>query len=377
MALEYIEDYIEFLFGSLDKDGKPNSGLSFNPVIKLATYDKSPVSSMGGYCARARTNKLEECLTDRQIGLARKIVAKYRRQLGEHGVILPEDVDAMPARHGLRSIDRSKALTADLDNRKFYLRFPYDPQKISSLHTYSSNSAGRCVWDQTNKRWEFDLTEGNLRTAIDLFKSDDIKIDDGLSAFVEDILRSTPAQLPHVSFEDGRLVLHNCHVGVHEYLESRDFDPADSSRTSEHVAYMASLGIDMHESVKQHLTDRFGYEVACIICDRKSVMPSNNQPDGPWHENLLEANHALSAFPWVLYLNWWSDKTDWSDFKNIVSIKPGKKSYNSIDPVFAEKLINEEPIVIMDSVVGLDPIRHFIEQRAHKVIYISDIGSGT
>lgn len=377
MALEFIEDYLEFLHGSLDKDGKPISGLIYNPTIKLATYDKSPVASMGGYCAKAKATNLAECLTDRQIGLARKIVGKYRRQLADHGVLLPEDVDAIPVRHGLRSIDRTKALTVDLDDRKFRLRFPYDPQKISTLHDYSSNSAGRCVWDQTNKQWEFDLTEGNLKVAIDLFKTEDIKIDDSLSPFVEDMLKASPDQLPHVSFDNGQLVLHNCHVGVHEYLEARDFDPADSNRLSEHVAYISSLGIEIHESVRQHLTDRFGYEAACIICDRRPVMPSNNQPSGAWHENLLKANHALSSFPWVLYLNWWSDKTDWSAFENIVSIKPGKKSYNSIDPALVEKLTNEEPIVVMDSVIGFDALRNFVEQRAHKVIYISDIGSRT
>lgn len=373
MALEFVEDYIEFLHGTLDKDGNRRTVSYHQPVIKLATYDKSPIASMGTYCQRAAVDKLQECLTDRQIVLARKIVGKYRRQFAEHGITLPQDIDNLPSKYRLRVIDRTKAITADIENKKFALRFPYDPQKINNLNTYAHNSAGECSWDNTAKCWTMDLTEGNLKTVLDLFQNEDLKIDNSIAPYVEDVLKVRPTQLPRAVLANGQIVLENCQPSVFEYLEAKGFEP--STNVAKWATYLSCLGIEIDDSIKQHLDNNYSDEVANIILNRKVTMPSNNQVSGKWHTNLLEANHALSEMPWVLYLNWWSDKTDWSSFKNITKVTPSKKSFNKIESQLVEKLLNEDTIVVIDSVVGMDSQRNFIEQKAFKVVYISDIGS--
>jgi hypothetical protein len=374
MALEYIEDYIEFLFGSVDADGTPKPGYVVSPSkINLASYDRSPVASMGTYCQRVRRNQLPECLTDRQVVLARTIIGKYRRQLSECGVILPVNVDSIGLRYGMRNIVRGQGITVDHEDKKFKLRFPYNPEKIGLLNAYVNESMGKVEWNNTSKEWIFDLTEGNLRTVIDLFKDEDLKIDDTLAGVIEEILSARPDQLPHVAYVNNELVLNNCHSDVFTYLESKEIALNDLTQASKAVSYLAAMGIKIDESAMQYLTDQHSYEVATIIKNRKAVMPSSNQPDGPWHDTLLKANHALANIPWVLYLQWWSDKTDWSQFKNVDVIRPAKKGYNYINPGFVDKLNNHDLIVVIDSVVGGEYQRNYIEQKALKVIYISDI----
>lgn len=378
MALEFVEDYIEFLYGTLDKDGNRRTTILYNQsAIKLATYDKSPVSSMGAYCQKAFVDKLQQCLTDKQILLARKIIGKYRRQFSEQGIILPNDIDSMPARHNLRSIDRTKALHGDIDNKKFTLRFPYDPQKITALHEYVNNSAGNCSWDQQQKLWTFDLTEGNIKKVVDLFKNDDLQINDPLSGIVHDVMKASIDQLPTIALKDNSIVLHNCHPGVHEYLSSKNFKSNDIDNISKWVTYACCLGLNIDVSIRNYLLEKYGSQVTHIITEPRVILPSKNQVDGDWHVNLLQANRLLPSMTWVLYLNWWSEKTDWSGFQNITSVKSSKKSFNVIEPSLAELLTNNEVVIIMDSVIGPFALRNFIEQKAFKVIYISDIGPGT
>lgn len=378
MMLHFLEDYIELLYGSIGVDGQPVTLRTYQQPatpVKLASYDRSPVATMGAYCAKARITKMPECLTDKQAVLARTIVGKYRRQLNELGITMFNDVNNISLRHQIRAIDRTQALIADVGNKKFILKFPYSPQKISALHNFTSNSAGKVEWSNTARNWTFDLTEGNLRTALDLFKEEDLKIDDDLVSAVEDVMRANSSQLPSVHYENNQLVLLNCHLGLIEYLENRGFESANPATINKWVSVIAHLGIEIHDSVIQHLTDRFGYDVARIICQSESIMPSGNQPTGPWHETLLKTNYAMADVHWVLYLDWWSEKTDWSAFKNIEHIKSKKKTYNTIEPRLLEQLTNNaEPIVVMDSVVGGDAVRDFIEHKALKVIYISDIG---
>ena len=377
--LTYVEDYIEFLYGSLDKDGNNASVLyksvTSNQTIKLATYDKSPVSSMGSFCARTRTEKLDACLTDRQVELARKIVFKYRRQLQNIGIALPELEAELPLRHKVRSIDRTKYLKHDVENKQVFLKFPYDPKKISVLHDYTANSAGTVVWDNTTKQWSLDLTEGNLSKILELFNNEDLKMDETLEPFVFDVLKATPKDLPTFAFENSVMQLRNTHSRVQEYLESIGWDQNQTNKLSTWVSQAISLGLQLDESVLDYLRSHYSDQVVNILTNRKVTLPSNNQPDGPWYNSLLKANDVLQDHPWVLHLSWWTNKTDWSPFKNMIEYEEKDKNSFRVQKQFAELLQGlKDPIVVVDSVIGRDSVRNFIESNSLKVIYISDIG---
>lgn len=379
MTLEYVEDYIEFLYGSMDKEGTVLPVRSYytppNP-IKLASYDKSPITSMGSFCCNVRKNKLESCLTDRQLGLARKIIFKYKRQLANLGVVLPEHEDDLKTRHLVRKIDRSKTLQLDESEKVMVLRFPYDPKKISELHDYSSTSAGHVEWDNANKTWEFDLTEGNIIKILDLFKTEDLQIDNKLEPHVVDIIKSTKDDLPSIFIKDNFIHLRNCHPRVNEYLESKGFEADSIDKLPQIASHASAIGLQIDKSIVDHLNEKYGETITSIFVNRKVTLPSNNQADGPWYDALLEANRILSDRPWALHLSWWSTKTDWKPFQNMLEFPCRNRTSFKIDHAIGEFLLNtEDPIVVIDSVVGRDAIRNFIENNSLKVVYISDIGN--
>lgn len=379
MTLRYVEDYLEFLYGTMDKEGNSISILSYQMAkqshIKLATYDKSPVASMGGFCAKARTEKLESCLTDRQAELARKIITKYRRQFLLHGIVLPDSDLDIEMRHPIRRIDRTKYLAHDVENKRLNLKFPYDPKKISALHDYVNQSAGKVEWLNAERRWQFDLTEGNIAKILELFHNEDLRIDDSLTEIVTEVMSAGPRDLPTLSMDKDAMQLINCHPRVEEYLRSIDWEPTSTDRLASWASQAASLGLRIGESVIDRLCAQHSSDVVNIIINRKITLPSNNQPNGPWYSSLLEANHALQEYPWVLYLTWWTNKTDWSPFKNMIEYQEKDKNSFRVQKQFAELLQGlKDPIVVVDSVIGRDAVRNFIESSSLKVVYISDIG---
>lgn len=377
--LTYVEDYIEFLYGSLDKDGGNNvisyRNINVNSTIKLATYDKSPVASMGAFCAKARTEKFEAALTDKQVSLARKIIFKYRRQLQNIGISLPESELDIPLRHTIRAIDRTKYLEYDSSNKQVYLKFPYDPKKISSLHDYVNTSAGKAEWNNTDRKWIFDLTEGNISKILDLFKNEDLKIDEELEPIIVDMFKATIKDLPSLNISNNTLQITNAHPKVFEYLETIDWDPSNLSKIAAWVSQAISLGLRIDEGVIDYLHTLYTDQVVNILVNRKAVLPSNNQPYGEWYTSLLEANQLLQDYPWVLHLTWWTNKTDWSPFKNMIEYQEKDKNSFRVQKQFAELLQGlKDPIVVVDSVIGRDAVRNFIENNSLKVVYISDIG---
>ena len=357
MTLRYVEDYLEFLYGTMGKEGNSISILNYPTAkqshIKLATYDKSPVASMGSFCSKARTEKFESCLTDRQVELARKIITKYRRQFLLHGIVLPDSDRDIELRHPIRRIDRTKHLEHDVEHKRLNLKFPYDPKKISA----------------------FDLTEGNIAKILELFQSEDLKIDDSLTEIVTDVMSAGPKDLPTLSVNNNAMQLVNCHPRVKEYLDSINWNPTSMDRLANWASQAVSLGLRIDENAIDYLSARYSSEVVNIIINRKTTLPSNNQPTGPWYNSLLEANHALQEYPWVLYLTWWTNKTDWSPFKNMIEYQEKDKNSFKVQKQFAELLQGlKDPIVVVDSVIGRDAVRNFIENNSLKVVYISDIG---
>lgn len=374
--LIFVEDYLEFLHGSLDKDGNPvaNTYSAFSKPLKLATYDKSPITSMGTFCIKARTEGLESCLTDKQADLARKIIAKYKRQFALIGIVIPDDTSSLELRHKLRAVDRSQYLEYAPETKTMTLRFPYSPKKVAELHEYSSQSAGLCEWNNDKRNWTLDATEGNLRKVLQLFDNEDLKISNELEPYVIDILKANEGDLPTLALDGNDLVLRNCHPSVHEYL-TKCGDPVRDNLVRWTI-HAPTLGVRLDNSVTSALVDEHGLDTLPILTNRSVVLESKNQPMGEWYTTLLKANNILSDFPWVLFLAWWTKETDWKPFNNLHDLSTTDRYNRQTHHKFAEKLQEfEHPIVVLDSIIGNDALKHFVNQRAAKVIYISDIGS--
>lgn len=370
----YLEDYIEYLAGILDVDGKRRSYAQVSP-IKLASYDKSPISSMGKNAANAFEKKEYACLTDRQISFARNLVGKYRKQLAGKGVTLPENVADLPLRHGVRTIDRTFNITLDEDERKMVLKFPYNPSKIERLHTArNQHSCGEISWDNDKKEWQLAYTEGNIDIILKLF--DDAA---GLEVippldkvFAEFYNPDLVKHLPTLKLTDGELEWINCSESVTDKVEK-----AKNQSFEAIVSLAAAMDVEIDQSVKEYLWTLHNPVIVEWLCTYSIVVPSSNLPTGEWLDNLFRLNTALNNSNWVFKLDWWNnEKTDWSKFANSAFLpRPTAARTYNLDPF--DDMEVKEHIAVFDIVVGSaqTDINSYIAQDALKVVYISDIGA--
>ena len=151
----YLEEYIEFIGGYIDIHGKQLGFFNLSCPISLARYDVSVIDSFS-----YQTSLSGIAYTDKQLDLAMRIVDKYRRQLFNlnPGVVVPENVQGIPLRLGVRHIDRTKSVMITDD--QFVLKFPFDTgfiDKIKKLGRESNN--GAITFDPANKQWKFGMTE--------------------------------------------------------------------------------------------------------------------------------------------------------------------------------------------------------------------------
>lgn len=373
---EYLEDYIEYLSGYLTKTGVRSSfSYASSSPIKLATYDKSPIASMGQAANKAFNNKEEVCLTDKQVSFARNLIGKYRRQLSSQGIELPLDMNCVPLRHKIRIIDRTFAIKLDEESKKMILKFPYNPSKIEKLHSArASTCCGHIAWDNEQKQWELAYTEGNIDLLLKIFDDNNNlevlpPLDKVFQKFYDPTLVDS---LPTLKYKDEKFEWINCHESILNYVYNagKKLSPAMSASMA------ALMFVEVDSSVKEYLETLYPKLVVDWICNYKIVVPSNNQPQGEWLHNLHLLNTALCDVNWIFKLDWWSDKTDWSQFKNSTFLPRSNvpRSHNTIE---FDNLECKNHIALFDTVVAgsQSEVNTYIAQTALKVIYISDIGA--
>jgi len=149
--LTYLEDYLEFIGGYRTSAGK--LGYSVMPNVRLANYDQNIVSTLGYQTSTGNG------LTDRQYELAKKIVHKYRKQLHQQGITVPEQ---LPLRMSLRKVDRSQTLSYDENTRRLIVRFPFRNDLVDSIRALVPISCGEFLFDREQRVWRADCSLPNL-----------------------------------------------------------------------------------------------------------------------------------------------------------------------------------------------------------------------
>lgn len=149
--LTYLEDYLEFIGGYRTLAGK------LNPVgmanVRLANYDQNIVNTLGYQTSTGNG------LTDRQYELAKKIVHKYRKQLQQKGVTVPE---VLELRIPIRYVDRSQTLSHNEATNRLIVKFPFRSDLVDSIRNLVSISCGEFLFDRDQKVWRADCTLPNL-----------------------------------------------------------------------------------------------------------------------------------------------------------------------------------------------------------------------
>ena len=194
------------------------------PPIKLANYDVSFVNRSAEAIGRGTG------FTERQLGTAAKIVAKYQRQITgkldiDVGYLIGSPLP--PHRLDIREVDRSFSIRKHSDH--YTVRFPYNPAMVDSMHKLSAHSTGDYSWDKNNRCWQVGLTEPNLallRDFVSNHNSHSWGIDAATQkdfAAVDAALGNIYAHVPYLELTDTGLTVFNSNPNLDSALNSFDF----------------------------------------------------------------------------------------------------------------------------------------------------------
>lgn len=140
----YLEDYLECIAGLAVGSRRPIS-------ISLARYDIAIVQSLAGQTISGVG------LTDRQLELAKKIVAKYRKQLASQNIDIADQAFSPVMRIPVRKVDRTKNI--EIVDGKLIVRFPYDKDIIEYIRQFRTLGYGSMNFDQERRVWVASATE--------------------------------------------------------------------------------------------------------------------------------------------------------------------------------------------------------------------------
>jgi hypothetical protein len=209
MVFSCIEDYIEFIVGLKDKNGKSTSVFWASPVLSLANYDVGFITSV----SEQITNTV--AMSDRQAVLAYRLIEKYARQLSKLGVDQPNHKHH---RLGVRQLDRSSKAYINADN-VICLKFPFDERIITAIKNEAKTSQGSIQWEPTFKEWQFALTEYNLSWVYAFASCNKIAID----ASVEELFKlieeceQTPYKI-ELQVDGNECKITNIPQSMHDYI---------------------------------------------------------------------------------------------------------------------------------------------------------------
>jgi len=250
LSLKFLEDWLLFMGGLIDINGQTvKDPWRRNKPIKLATYDIRFVESV---CTSIRNNT---GLTDRQVLLAVKVIQKYKRQWTQLGLdpsyLESEDI---PLSLPIREVDRTHS--AWIEDKRIYIKFPYDPKVIAKLSTASGEMPGHWVWDATAKHWSLDLLECNIAELVKMkiFNSTEWKIDPKLKELL-DIAGSFELYskvYPLLDLTSNGLEMLNCTDALIESMHQHGFDPQGD------VLKMGLLAFKHGMGVTRSLLEHFG-----------------------------------------------------------------------------------------------------------------------
>jgi len=195
--LTYVEDYIEFMAGYRDVTGVLRGMFNAAPYpIQLARYDTGVISSLAD-----QTLSYKRAYTDKQSKLAVKLIRNYSRQLAQHCVIVPKELDKF--RFGVRIIDESRRVY--IRDQRLIVKFPYNTDLIAIIKRWVSTGNGSSSFNPVTKEWELALTESAVNWACTIGIQNQFEIDPAVAELFESIIQveSQPYAIELVSDGDG------------------------------------------------------------------------------------------------------------------------------------------------------------------------------
>lgn len=176
----YVEEYMEYIGGYRSAAGKVLGLFDQVPSpLSLARYDITIVQSLA-----EQTAVMNNGYTDKQAALVTRIIEKYRRQLSNLSIVLPDELTNF--KFAIRIVDRSKR--AYVQNDTLNLRFPYDTKLIELVKKQTKEAPGHGEFDYDNKIWKFGLTEDAINWIVTIAPKYEIELDPAITDLFNQIL---------------------------------------------------------------------------------------------------------------------------------------------------------------------------------------------
>lgn len=268
-SFHYIEQYIEYIAGLIDIRG--NSYGYFAPTtyaISLARHDKRIIESLSH-----QSHILNLAYTDKQAALAVKLIQKYRRQLEQQDINLPETFDSF--RLGIRRIDRTKR--AWIENDKLILKFPFETQLIDHLRKESKISQGSMNFDYDSKTWIMSLTEYTVNFVKTLSELTDFQIDKEIELLFTKILEvENTAYTIELLDKDGSLQITNSDESLIDYIE-KNIGGLSHNNILSLIDYSSVLGYKVSaDLIEKYLSTSTDIEKSFILNRKISVVKNDD-----------------------------------------------------------------------------------------------------
>jgi hypothetical protein len=254
-----VEEFIEVIGGWRD----PVTG-----KMKTLWDDKTPLVSLARYDVKIVESFCEQCsngqgFTDRQGGLAKLLVEKYRRQLAKHSVVVPEE---LVFKHPLRAIDRTCVVRAD--DSYIYLHFPFQKDWIETVRDAQKTSQGNIAWNREKKVWMLDLTEYNVSWAYTFAKSHNFEIEPSIEHYMNLITECEqhPFKI-ELTVKDGSITVDNADNNLIEYIEQLGGFTDDNLLKL--VDLSGSLGYNVSDIIAETVADVYGPRFVSLCLNRE------------------------------------------------------------------------------------------------------------
>ena len=263
-TFQFVEDYIEFIAGHRNINGKKLSFFEILPCpINLARYDVSIISSLA-----SQTSDMNNPLTDKQSQLAIKLVDKYRRQLSNltPSVVVPEKLDKF--RLGVRTVDRTKSVF--IENNQFILKFPYDTKLIDMVKKQSKVGEGSMSFDSDRKVWKLGMTEHMLNWIMAVCPANNFLIEESIRSLYQKMLAIEEHHYDIcLTLKEGNMVITNAPDSLLEFIEQHG--GLNYNNLLNLIDVSSVLGYTVDETLLEHLKNfDYGLNLDFVI-NRKTI----------------------------------------------------------------------------------------------------------
>ena len=292
---DHVEEYLEVVASFRDAaTGKPNPNwfFSFDPIINLARYDVSVLTSMTDQVTQ------NQALTERQGELLCKILLKYARQLAAKGIDVAP-IERPVWRTALRKMDYSQQLL--INNDTLVVRFPYNQVLIDSIKDFSKTSQGTSRWDREHKYWSVALTEYNLSWLYAWAQHNNFDIDPAVTQLMNIVMSAEQQSFAIELYVDGdRLNISNAERSLIDYI-NQSVGGFELDNVARLIDMSAVLGYTVNADLAQAVISEFGPRFYNLASNREIKINPDTMMSSDDFESIVNYAETSGRLPVVVY----------------------------------------------------------------------------